>query len=68
MGISILTLDRAERTEHEGATAAAESAGDDDTPFESAGSGPPRVAAGLPVSTAHQAWWYDELVSAVTPN
>ena len=21
---------------------------------------------GLPVSTAHQAWWYDELVSAVT--
>ena len=23
---------------------------------------------GLPVSTAHQAWWYDELVSAVTAN
>jgi len=23
---------------------------------------------GLPVSTAHQAWWYDELVSAVTSN
>jgi hypothetical protein len=23
---------------------------------------------GLPVSTAHQAWWYDELVSAVTTN
>ena len=23
---------------------------------------------GLPVSTANQAWWYDELVSAVTTN
>jgi hypothetical protein len=23
---------------------------------------------GLPVSTGHQAWWYDELVSAVTAN
>ena len=23
---------------------------------------------GLPVSTAHQAWWYDELVSGVTAN
>jgi hypothetical protein len=23
---------------------------------------------GLPVSTAHQAWWYDELISAVTAN
>jgi hypothetical protein len=21
---------------------------------------------GLPVSTAHQAWWFDEIVSAVT--
>ena len=31
--ISILTLDRAEKTEHEGGTAAAELAGDDDTPF-----------------------------------
>jgi single-strand DNA-binding protein len=31
--ISILTLDRAEKTEHEGETAAAELTGDDDTPF-----------------------------------
>jgi hypothetical protein len=23
---------------------------------------------GIPVSTAHQAWWYDELASAVTSN
>ena len=31
--ISILTLDRAEKTEHEGETAALELSGDDDTPF-----------------------------------
>ncbi len=31
--ISILTLDRGEKTEHEGETAAAELTGDDDTPF-----------------------------------
>ena len=30
---SILTLDRAEKTEDEGGTAAAESSGNDDTPF-----------------------------------
>ena len=31
--ISILTLDRGEKTEHEGESAAAEITGDDDTPF-----------------------------------
>jgi single-strand DNA-binding protein len=31
--ISILTLDRAEKTEYEGESASAESAGDDDSPF-----------------------------------
>jgi hypothetical protein len=31
--ISILTLDRAEKTEHEDETAAAELSGNDDTPF-----------------------------------
>ncbi len=31
--ISILTLDRAEKTEHEGETAAAELIGNDDMPF-----------------------------------
>ena len=31
--ISILTLDRAEKTEHEGESASAESAGDDELPF-----------------------------------
>ncbi len=31
--ISILTLDRAEKTEHESETAAAELGGNDDTPF-----------------------------------
>jgi single-strand DNA-binding protein len=31
--ISILTLDRAEKTEHEGESAAAESTGEDDLPF-----------------------------------
>ena len=31
--VSILTLDRAEKTEHEGETAALELTGNDDTPF-----------------------------------
>ena len=31
--VSILTLDRAEKTEHEDETAAAELSGNDDTPF-----------------------------------